>query len=885
MLDVLVVAHTHWDREWYHPEPRFRVRLVALVDELLDHPDGGPFLLDGQAILLDDYLAVRPERADALARALGRGEIESGPWYVLADLLIPGGEALVRNLLAGRRVLGRLGAHAPDVLYAPDAFGHPAMLPAIADGFGCPVVVLWRGYGGARSPAGDVARWRAPDGSAALICHLPPDGYEFGSSLPVDRAGAAARWAKLRAVLAPRATLGAALLTSGADHHARQRGLSRAIDALARAARPDRVRRVSLERAATEILKRARAEPRRLPEVRGELRDSYGYTWTLQGTLGSRAALKRINAQAERALVRDAEPWLALARRAATDAAARDRRALAQVAWRRLLENHPHDTLCGTVADSVAASARERAAEAMALVTELRESALLELAGHDVVEARDRPSEWEPRVLVRNAAARRRSGVATYTLVVPGSPEPVGPGSPVVQRGVESPNGGRVPAGGSDAGAGAWGATAFDRVESPLHYPGNARVSLFPVVAWVDGAPGYSVIGVTPDQALPPPGLVRVKGTGLENDWLTVAVDRRSEQRLASREGEVSPRLLAFELQADAGDLYTPSLRGRPVALAPVSRATQVQGGLRGGIRTQWQRRTRGTSARTPAAAAGPDAPLALETVTILDADARFVRVIVRGDSAIDNARLRIVFDTGLWRARVVADAAFGPVARGGLMHVEDRDLTREAPVNTAPLHRYVSLYGAKRGVTIYSDGLAEYEALPGGRVAVTLVRAVGALSYADLPERPGHAAWPVNTPAAQSHGPFAAEFAVFPHGPDSNAERALVERTADDVLLPLTGFTVRAAIAPLATSAGVELEGEGLALGAIKDAEHGDWLVLRCVNVTSVPVRGAWRLGFPVAEARLARLDETPLSRLKVSRGAVPFTAPPRGIVTVLAR
>ena len=62
---VLVVAHTHWDREWYHSVGRFRQRLVALVDELLDDPPpvGESFLLDGQAIVLDDYLAVRPERA------------------------------------------------------------------------------------------------------------------------------------------------------------------------------------------------------------------------------------------------------------------------------------------------------------------------------------------------------------------------------------------------------------------------------------------------------------------------------------------------------------------------------------------------------------------------------------------------------------------------------------------------------------------------------------------------------------------------------------------------------------------------------------------------------------------------------------------------------
>jgi alpha-mannosidase len=135
---VHVVAHTHWDREWYHPAPRFQQRLVALVDELIDQPPaaGESFLLDGQAVVVDDYLAVRPERAPELGALLGQGRLEAGPWYVLADELIPGGEALVRNLLAGRDLLQRLGASAPPVLYCPDSFGHPAALPDLASGFG-----------------------------------------------------------------------------------------------------------------------------------------------------------------------------------------------------------------------------------------------------------------------------------------------------------------------------------------------------------------------------------------------------------------------------------------------------------------------------------------------------------------------------------------------------------------------------------------------------------------------------------------------------------------------------------------------------------------------------------------------------------------------------
>jgi hypothetical protein len=331
-LDAHIVSHTHWDREWYHPVERFRQKLVALVDELLDDPprEHESFLLDGQAIAVEDYLEVRSDRANDIASLLRDGRLEAGPWYVLADELIPGGEAIVRNLLTGRRILRRFRATPPPVLYCPDSFGHPAALPAVAAGFGFPLIVLWRGYGGARWPAGDCVRWIAPSGEGAVVFHLPHDGYEFGSHLPIEAAGARERWDRMRAELEPRCTTGVTLIPNGADHHARQSGYRAAIDALEQTAAPDSAHRSSLGAFASAVV--GRADNARLPTVRGELRDSYGYTWALQGTFATRAHEKRLNALAERTLLREAEPWGALAARVGAST-----RPLLEQAWRTLL--------------------------------------------------------------------------------------------------------------------------------------------------------------------------------------------------------------------------------------------------------------------------------------------------------------------------------------------------------------------------------------------------------------------------------------------------------------------------------------------------------------------------------------------------------------------
>jgi len=208
----------------------------------------------------------------------------------------------------------------------------------------------------------------------------------------------------------------------------------------------------------------------------------------------------------------------------------------------------------------------------------------------------------------------------------------------------------------------------------------------------------------------------------------------------------------------------------------------------------------------------------------------------------------------------------------------------KELPPATAPLHRYVSAYTETRGTTVFSDGLAEYEVEPDGIAWVTLLRAVGELSRHDLPERPGHAGYPVATPAAQCPGPFEAGLAFSVHAARSDEVTAFVDGLAEDVLAPLRGETWRTAIRPPAAVVGAELSGEGLAFSTIKDSEDGQWVVLRCTNLLDRSVHGAWRLS-GVREAVRARLDETPIEPLVVQDGRVDFVAPRRGIVTILVR
>jgi len=889
ILDVHLVSHTHWDREWYQPLGRFRQRLVALVDELLDDPPppGSSFLLDGQAIVLEDYLAVRPERASELATLLREGRLEAGPWYVLADELIPGAEALVRNLLVGRRQLAALRAHAPPVLYCPDSFGHPAALPELARGFGLPLVVLWRGYGGARWPGGDFVWWRAPSGARALVHHLPRDGYEFGSHLPLGEAEARARWTRLRAELAPRAALGPVLLTHGADHHARQQRWAEAVDALVRAASPDRVHASSLGAFAAAAVDAAAKVP--LPEIAGELRDSYGYAWTLQGTFATRAHQKRRNAIAERLLVREAEPFAAIARLAGGAA----RRPLVDAAWKTLLQCHPHDTLCGCSIDQVARAMDARLDEAIAQGEGIRDDAVLDLIGHDPAAAHRRLAEWHDVLVVRNACARPRGGVARLQWLRKVRDVPVGPGSAPTSPDVLRDDGMLDPLPGMlyDLGGNLLPDLQPDRIESPRHYPDNDLVESIDLLAWVPEVPAYGVTCLPHDARVDARPSWTVSRTHDVAEGGGLRLERHSADRVSLRAPSVDIAcVVAIEDVVDRGDTYTPSLRGPGESWQAVeAEADDIFGGtgrlqfesgpLRATIEQRWEASASRSDRRRweePASGSWVHAWISLE------AGAPFVRIRVRGENHARDHRRRIVIGTGVRDPEVWADAAFGPVRRE-LIVATDEEAAVELPPPTAPLHRYVSLFDGERGATLYSDGLAEYEVLSDGRIAVTLVRAVGELSRNDLPERPGHAGWPASTPEAQCLGPFACELALLPHGGvRDDATIDLIERTADDVLLPLTGCTLRSAI-DVHDASGIALVGDGLACSAIKDAAEGDRVVLRCVNLLERPVDGAWHLPWTPDGAWRARLDETPLQELTIDGPHVPFVAAPREVVTVV--
>ncbi len=169
-----IVTHTHWDREWRYPIWENRQYLVDMVDELLEILDTQPeyscFLMDGQSVIIEDYLEMKPENREKVEGYIKSGKIDVGPWYTLPDLYPVCGESLVRNLLKGDRLSKKLGRRL-NVAHESFGWGQTAQFPQIYKGFGLDFVVVAKNVAKNRCPNCEFL-WEAPDGTQVYATRL-----------------------------------------------------------------------------------------------------------------------------------------------------------------------------------------------------------------------------------------------------------------------------------------------------------------------------------------------------------------------------------------------------------------------------------------------------------------------------------------------------------------------------------------------------------------------------------------------------------------------------------------------------------------------------------------------------------------------------------------
>ncbi len=165
-----VVSNTHWDREFRRSFEKTRRNLLIMLDTTLDILENDPeyhsFTMDGHTIMIDDYLEMRPERREQVKKFVKEGRLIIGPYFTLAEEFSISHEAIVRNLMFGRKTVEKYGGKTGTVAYTPSSWGQTGQLPQIFADFGLTHMMFYRGISHHEAPAEYI--WEAPDGTKML---------------------------------------------------------------------------------------------------------------------------------------------------------------------------------------------------------------------------------------------------------------------------------------------------------------------------------------------------------------------------------------------------------------------------------------------------------------------------------------------------------------------------------------------------------------------------------------------------------------------------------------------------------------------------------------------------------------------------------------------
>ena len=796
---IAVVPHTHWDREWYESYQGFRLNLVDMFDTLLPllESDGGYpyFMLDGQMAVVDDYLEVRPEAEPRIRALAAAGRLGMGPWYILMDEFLSSGETIIRNLQMGMVRAAAFGG-GMDVGYLPDMFGHISQMPQILRLAGLSHAVVWRGVPSAITK--NAFFWEAPDGSRVRAEYLPV-GYGNGAALPQDAKAlidlTADRIKEVESFL-----INDFLCMNGSDHLFPQPWLGRVVQE----ANDLQDEFAFVVTSLPDYLSGAPAVG--LALWKGELRSGFRSNM-LMGVTSNRVDVKRMGALAERALERRAEPLTAL-----FEPAANWPRELLALAWKQMVRNSAHDSICACSIDDVVDAVLHRYAEARTIADGLADRAIKSLA----------LSLSEPGHYVLNPAQRTRGGVVE--LVVGDEVPPTGdvqimsernglPGSMVLDTHtvrtvlgmlqgpkvdndawvheitVDEDDGGiyiTVTIGADERPNVAIaqarqdiytriGARPDAVVHVRLHQPPIRRIA-----ARVAEVPGYGWQSFRPVPLHHPVQLRNAKGpVSISNGLVTVEIDdTHGTFSLNGRSG--------YGHLVDGGDLgdsynYSPP-RHDTVIDAPESVSTQVieSGPVRARAAITgtyvWPTHVDGSSQSRVG-----EQRVEIQTLLELRADEPLVRVSTSLVNPSRDHRLRVHLPLPHRAQTSRAESAFAIVERG--LTAEGR--ADEFGLPTAPSRRFVSA----GGLTVVHEGVCEYELIDiesgaegdsAGTIALTVLRATGMLSRLGMAYRPFPAGPLTAVEGLQMTGrPISLTYALALEHDDPYS-------LADDILLPL---------------------------------------------------------------------------------------------------
>lgn len=845
---VYIISHSHWDREWYMAYEQHHMRLIELIDDLLEifevDPSFNSFHLDGQTIILDDYLQVRPEKRQAIQQAINEGKLRIGPFYILQDDFLISSESNVRNMLIGMEESRKWGTLVM-LGYFPDTFGNMGQTPQLMKQAGISAAAFGRGV----KPIGfdnqvleaenyssqySEMWWKGPD-QTAIFGLLFANWYSNGNEIPVEKEAALAFWKQKLADAEQYASTNHLLMMNGVDHQPVQKDISKAIH-LANELFPDYE---FIHSNFTDYLEAVQKDvPEDLGSVEGELTSQETDGWyTLANTASARVYLKQWNTKVQRQLENITEPLATMA----YEVSGNYPHDQLDYAWKTLMQNHPHDSICGCSVDSVHREMIPRFEKADEVGKYLAQDSLEQLTA--AIDTTGFPKDSFPFVIV-NTAGMDKTGEAEITIELErkrfaeGIPEQLYQeleNLPKRKYHVETKSGATIPAILSEETV----QFGYDLPKDRFRVPYMAR--MIKVTLPLENMPAFSwetfALVEGEAKAEEKETMIHQSGRIIENGPLHLTIEKNGTITMEDRKNKRKlNNLHIFEDIGDIGNEYifkqpfcdqpilssnkensevkvlvdTPEIAKISILQEmeiPVSADERLEKEQQMVVEFRYRKAERSKEKRI----------LQIKTIMTIRKDSKKIDFETTLDNQMKDHRLRVLFSTKLHVEHHEADSIFEVVKRPN--HVSK---SWENPTNPQHQQAFVNIHDEEYGVTVGNFGLNEYEVTEDGQIAVTLLRSVGELGdWGYFP-----------TPEAQCLGEHRFNYSIELHGPEEKFSTYLHAYAAQ---IPFSTQQIKHHEGTLISKQQyLTIKSETFAITALKRSKFSDKVVVRGFNMSS---------------------------------------------------
>ncbi len=859
-MSIHIVSHTHWDREWYRTFNYFNVKLSYLFDNLFkildENQDYKHFMLDGQMVMIEDYLLMYPSQKEKLKKYVEEDRIIIGPWYTQPDEFAPNAESLIRNLLIGINMAREYGEYMK-VGYLPDSFGHSSQLPSILRGFNINKACIMRGVP-IDKLSSPLFNWKSLNNDAVLTVSLPT-GYSNGMFLPSESSKIDLRIKKEVEKLKKYGQQDNFLIMEGIDHQFPNGEITSYIK------KHKDIKHSSLENYINAL------ERTNLEVLNGELISPV--TNRVHLTMAStRMKQKQQNRDSERLLIHKTEPISVLNYLNGTTY----KKALINNAWKKLLKNQTHDSICGCCTDEVHREMDQRFAE-------------IKEIGETIYKANSRAfakkvSGDQLTLTVYNHSFVKGKRVVK-TVVYTDSDNFIlrDPKGNIVSYILES----QVQTDASQLSI--WSLY----MDTPcLVY--ETKISF---LIDFDFNYGFLQLDIIEDKENTPKTYLNSKKTNISTEYYEIKINQNGSLNVYDKEfNKEYKELVIFEDSGDCGDTYNfCPIEDDPKITSELSRfknleveqseiLTTVKLSLDLEVPSHLNTEKRSDDKKV----------LELDIEYTLYNHSRRIDVKTTFNNTILDHRLRVLLDSGIETRANYSEVNNGIIRRDNY-RIENENWNDlgyvEKPLSIYPMQRFVYLKDNNDTFSVLNKDLTEYEILDNHTIALTLLRSVGYMGKGNLSVRPGRPSGvPIETPDAEELGVHSREFTIYT-GKNLNvsmitnqAQIYSVNTEAVQSMVPLTNiknrlgeyldmYQVKTLQSVIEDDLSVdsnnnlfELKTDDLVITSIKKAENEDAVLVRIYNPNNKDVCDTCLLvGFDCKKALICNLLEENSEELKV--------------------